>query len=131
MEMRVLIFLLLLALPGRLFSQDGPSYTVREGKMYISVNKNIDKTRLDNFIEQYDLSDLDLSKLFFGHHEEQAEKKWYKRLQKLGWRVETNNRQQIVLSKQMLGMGDLNDPAQRIRLTEDHPNTYDLFPAQN
>ena len=129
-----LVCLLLLALPGRLFSQDNqkePSYTVREGRMYINLKKNIDKAQLDRFIDQYDLSDLDLAKLIFGHSGEEIKQQLYKRLQKMGWRVDTDNRQKIVLSKQMLGMSNLNDPAQIIRLTEDHPNTYDLFPAQN
>ena len=129
-----LVCLLLLALPGRLFSQDNqkePSYTVREGRMYINLKKNIDKAQLDRFIDQYDLSDLDLAKLIFGHSGEEIKQQLYKRLRKMGWRVDTDNRQKIVLSKQMLGMSNLNDPAQIIRLTEDHPNTYDLFPAQN
>jgi hypothetical protein len=45
--------------------------------------------------------------------------------------VDIDNPEIIVISKQMLGMGGLGDPEKRMRLTEDHPNTYDLFPAQN
>lgn len=128
----LLTSLLLLMAPGKVFSQGdqkGTSYTVKEGRMYISLNRNIDKSRLDRFIDQYGLSDLDLPKLLFGHSGK--DQGLAQRLQKMGWRVEADSRQTIVLSKQMLGVSNLNDPGRRISLSEAHPNTFDLFPAQN
>jgi len=126
--------LLILTLPGRLFSQDdhkGTSYTVRDGRMVISLNRNIDKARLDRFVEQYDLSDLDLPKLLFGQLGKETEKQLFGRLRKNGWKVDTDNRHMIVLSKEMLGVRNLNDPEKRMRLIEDHPNFQDRFPSQN
>ncbi|MBN8856374.1 MAG: hypothetical protein BGO55_17820 [Sphingobacteriales bacterium 50-39] len=130
----LLTSLLLLALPCKLFSQGdqkGTSYTVKDGRMCIEVRRNIDKSRLDRFIDQYGLSDLDLPALLFGGSGKESEKRLISRLRKMGWRLETNNGKTIVLSKQMQGVGNLNDPGRRISLMEEHPNSFDLFPAQN
>ena len=122
----LLVCLLLFALPGRVFSQE-LSYTVKDGRMVITLGRHADRQQLDKFIDQYDLSDMDLPKLLFV----KPAKVLYKQLRKMGWRVDIDNPQVIVISKQMLGVGGLNDPGNRMVLTEDHPNTYDLFPAQN
>lgn len=120
--------LLLLAVSGKVSAQNDMSYTIRNGRMYISLGKHLldkhmDKTRLEKFIERYDLSDLGLEKLIFKGANEH--------LRKMGWRVDMDNNRIIIISKQMLGVGELNDPAKRMILAEDHPNTYDLFPPQN
>ncbi|WP_229689073.1 glycogen-binding domain-containing protein [Puia dinghuensis] len=130
----LLACLLFVVFPGQLFSQKNPkwtSYTVSDGRMVISLSRNLDKASLDRFIEQYDLSDLDLPKLLFGHYGKEAGEQMFRQLQKMGWRVDANNQRMIILSKQMLAVGNLNDPGRRMSLIEDHPNTYDLFPAQN
>lgn len=126
--------LLLLALPGTLFSQHGPkwySYTVRDGRMYISLSKNIDRPGLDKFIDQYDLSDLNLPKLLFGHLGKGTEKQLFVQLRKQGWRVDADNQKMIVLSKEMQGVVNLNAPENRMRLIEEHPNFKERFPSQN
>jgi hypothetical protein len=127
--------LLLLAAHGKVSAQDGSpqemSYTVREGRMCIILGRHVDKLQLDNFIDKYDLSDLDLPKLLFSSSAKQSAKLLYRQLRKMGWRVDADNPKMIVISKQMLGVGGLNDPEKRMVLTEDHPNTYDLFPPQN
>jgi hypothetical protein len=130
----LLACLLILVLPGQLFSQKNPkwtSYTVSDGRMVISLSKNIDKAGLDKFIDQYDLSDLDLPKLLFGHLGKDTEKQLLLRLQKNGWRVDTDNQRMIVLSKEMQAVSDLNDPGRRTGMIDDHPNFADRFPSQS
>ena len=129
MEMRIftlLVCLLLFVAPGA-FAQEGTSYTVKDGRMYIQVKRGIDERRLNKFIDQYDLGDLNLPSLLV------AGRNGLKRLRKMGWRVDIDNPQMIVISKQMLGLGvgELTDPGKRMSLTEDHPNSYDMFPPQN
>jgi AMP-activated protein kinase-like protein len=135
MEMRRFVtVLLLLVFPGLLLAQRDQkrtSFTVREGRMYVYVNRHIDKPGLNAFIDQYELSDLDLPQLLFGRSEKDREKLLYKRLEKMGWRVEIDNRQGIVLSKPITGMDDLGNPGRRIDLAQQRPNAYDLFPPQN
>ena len=37
------------------------SYSVKNGRMYIAIGKNLHQDSLKNFITQYELSDLDLN----------------------------------------------------------------------
>lgn len=100
------------------------SYTIRNGRMYITIGKNMKKEDLEKFIDKYDLSDLNLPRILSTNAPD--------RLRKMGWRIDMDNRLRIIISKQMLGLGQLADPEKRIELAEEeHPNSYDLFPAQN
>jgi hypothetical protein len=130
----LLTCLLLLALSGRLLAQGHykmTSYTVSNGRMIISLTKNIDRPGLDKFIGQYDLSDLDLPKLIFGHLGKETRKELFLRLKKNGWRVDTDNGHLLILSKEMQGVDDLNDPGRRTSLIEEHPNFADRFPSKS
>ena len=130
----LLACLLILVFPGQLFSQKNPkwtSYSVSDGRMIISVSRNVDTARLDKFIEQYDLSDLNLPKLLYRHLDKETEKQLLGRLRKYGWRVDVDNPRMLVLSKEMQAVGDLNDPGRRTGMIEDHPNFADRFPSQS
>src|SRR6185437_1340761 len=135
MEMnRFFTVMLLILIPGLLFAQparDRMSFTVRADRMYISLRKNIDRSALNKFIDQYELSDLDLPQLLFGPNGKERQKLLYKRLEKMGWRIEADSRQVLVISKPMAGADDLGNPGRRIDLTEHRPNAYDLFPPQD
>ena len=122
------VCLLMLILSGRVISQDGRSmpvaaYTIKNGRMYIVLDKKLDKIRLDKFIDMYGLSDLDLPAMLVSRHKEKLKEK--------GWKVEMDNPQRLVVSKLIGGIGQLENPEKRMALTEDHPNTYDLFPREN
>jgi Glycogen recognition site of AMP-activated protein kinase len=120
--------LLLLILPDKAISQDErpvpvAAYMIRNGRMYIVLDKHLGKVRLNQFIDTYGLSDLDLPVMLISRHREKLKEK--------GWRVEMDNSQRLVISKQIGGIDQLGNPEKRMALTEDHPNTYDLFPSQN
>lgn len=131
MEMRTsfLVVCILLALvPGKAHSQDEKpmreaSYTIKDGRMYITLDKHIDKAKLDKFVQQYDLDELGLPRVLSSKH--------FDKLLKNGWSIDLNNRTRLVISKLMQGVGQLANPEKRMALAEDHPNPYDLFPAQN
>jgi hypothetical protein len=128
MEMRrLLLYGLLLTLTvSPAFSQGDiqkASYTIRDGRMYIRVMKKMKKDDLDKFVDKYDLGDLDLAKALATHQ--------FTQLARDGWRIEMDNKEQLVISKQIGGVGQLGNPEKRMALTEDHPNPYDLFPARN
>lgn len=128
MEMRrLLLYGLLLTLTiNPVFAQGDmqkASYTISEGRMYIRVMKKMKKDDLDKFVDKYDLGDLDLDKALASHQ--------FTQLTKNGWRIEMDNKQQLVISKQIGGVDQLGNPEKRMALTEDHPNPYDLFPARN
>jgi len=53
------------------------------------------------------------------------------KLQKQGWRIDLQYGVRLVISKLMQGLDQLANPEKRMALAEDHPNPYDLFPAQN
>jgi Glycogen recognition site of AMP-activated protein kinase len=131
MEMRTcfLVICILLALvPGKVHSQDGKpmreaSYTIKDGRMYITLDKHIDKAKLDKFVQQYDLDDLGLPRVLSSKH--------FDKLVKNGWRIDLNSGARLVISKLMQGVDQLANPEKRMALAEGHPNPYDLFPAQN
>src|ERR1700748_1446815 len=118
--------LLLVLTPHHAWSQDKPipeaSYTIRDGRMLITIDKRIGRKQLAKFVEQYDLSDLGLPNIVFSGKA---------KLKKTGWKIDLNSRLRLVLSKPILGLDELENPEKRMALTEDHPNSYDLFPAQN
>ena len=124
----LMVCILLALIPGKAHSQDekpmrGASYTIRDGRMYIILDKHIDKVKLDKFVQQYDLDDLGLPRVLSTKHVD--------KLIKNGWRIDTNNGSRLVISKLMQGMDQLGNPEKRMALAEDHPNPLDLFPAQN
>jgi len=116
----VLLVSLLAALPGRSWSQE---MTLLNGRMYITLNTHIGERQLDSFVVHYDLGDLDLREVLFKHK--------YTKLRKMGWRVEAEAHNVIQLSKQIMASGNMIDPGKRMGITEEHPTSADLFPAQN
>src|ERR1700735_2586024 len=128
MEMRrFLLYCLLLTLTvNKTYSQEDmqkASYSIREGRMYIRIMKKIGKATLDNFVDKYDLGELDLGQALASGQLTQ--------LKRNGWRIDLDDKRQLVISKQIGGIDQLGDPEKRMALTEDHPNTYDLFPSRN
>jgi Glycogen recognition site of AMP-activated protein kinase len=119
--------LLLTLAPDNAFSQEnntsGNYYEIRDGRMYIIIDKHTDKTTLEQFLDRYDLSDLGLIRVLSSGNLD--------KLKKMGWRVDTDNSRKLVISKVIGGIDQLGNPEKRMALTEAHPNTYDLFPSQN
>ena len=59
--LRCLLTLLMLGSSAVYAQVPVKSYTVKNGKMYIALGKDIGKASLDSFINQHELYDLDLT----------------------------------------------------------------------
>jgi hypothetical protein len=120
------VFFLALTLMAR--AQELNSYTIRDGRMYITLNVHIDRAKLDSFIVQYDLTDLDLPHILKDGK--------FDKLRKKGWRVDESTSRVLSISKQLLGTSDLGNPGKRMVITEmgsqdGHPTLAERFPYHN
>lgn len=112
--------LLLVLLSANLQAQPSKAYTIKNGRMYIQLPKQINAAALDSFITQFDLADLDL-KAFLKTNNHDS-------LLKLGWKVETNNEVGFIISKLLEPFSGLSKLDDKI-FFKDRPNP--LFPAVN
>jgi hypothetical protein len=97
------------------------SYTVKDGRMYIALGKNLKESSIDSFITQYDLQDLALKQFIKGIYLDS--------LKKLGWKLDINSKEVFVISKPLMGVDNLMNPADKIIMAEKHPNFAEMFPA--
>src|SRR5262245_54933809 len=99
----------------------GATYTVKKGRMYIELSKQVSEKSLDSFIAQYDLEKLELKN--FIH------KNFPDSLIKQGWTLEKSNPNFFTISKPMAGLDNLNNPAEKIAFTERQLASFaELFP---
>jgi hypothetical protein len=98
-------------------------YSIRDGNMVIGIGKNIPVKELEAFIQSYDLAELDL-KTFLKTNNPDS-------LIKLGWKIEVNNKDLLVLSKPLFSMDMKGDPSGRIVFAERRPSKEDIMPAEN
>jgi hypothetical protein len=112
-----LVFLFLCTV---LYAQPKKPYTIKKGRMYIELHKNIRPTALDSFVAQYDLVELDL-KTFLKTNNADS-------LLKLGWALEDNNASTFTISKAFEPSGDVFKRNDKL-LLEDSKGP--LFPATN
>ena len=96
------------------------AYSVKNGRMYIQMEKGLKATAIDSFISQNELEDLDL-KTFI--QTDRADS-----LKKLGWKIEANNESFFIISKPFEPFGDINNAVNRMLLQE---KPIPLFPATN
>ncbi len=82
------------------------SLVVKNGHIYITLSKSLPQASLDSFIVKYDLQELDL-KTFLKTNRPDS-------LLKLGWQVQLNNGELLVLSKSMQPVEKINDPVEKI-----------------
>lgn len=97
--------------------------SVKNGRMYIEVTKNMNDSELDGFIRDFDLYDLGL-KAFIRKNIDDS-------LIKSGWKVETNNNSRIIISKPMMPIDNLANPADRIKVMEKNRTFAERFPSVN
>jgi hypothetical protein len=118
---------LLVLLPGRgdLHAQERErqGYTIRDGRMYISLSKNIGLAALDSFMSRYNLNAIGLFQFIRTRSMDS--------LKKLGWTIEMDKPKKFVISKPLLSSDNIGNPAGEILLTERHPNLAEMFPAVN
>ena len=98
-------------------------YTVKNGKMYISLSRKIKESALDSFIAKYNLYDLGLKQFVKTNSPDS--------LNKLGWQININNQQIFVISKVLKAFDNIRNPADKIIFAEKHPTIAEMFPAKN
>lgn len=97
-------------------------YLVRDGRMVIELSRSIPEKELDQFIRDYDLSELDLKNVLKNNNADT--------LRKLGWMIEAQNQGLLVFSKPLFSFDMLGSPIDRIIFGK-HPVTDDLIPPGN
>jgi hypothetical protein len=102
--------LLLLALCAGQVQAQVRSYSIKDGKMLITLSKNIPANSLDSFIKKYDLADLDL--LHF------IQTGVTDSLHKLGWKTDIDNKEIVVISKPLFGADNISNPVDKMILTQ-------------
>ncbi|MEO6488986.1 MAG: hypothetical protein ABIO04_03520 [Ferruginibacter sp.] len=98
-------------------------YTIRNGKMYIEIEKNISPVELDSFIVQYDLSDVGI-KHFLRTQTPDS-------IHMMGWEIAKNDKKSFAISKLMISSDDLKNYADKIVFSGSQPGFPALFPATN
>lgn len=96
-------------------------YAIRDGKMYIKIDRKISSADLDSFIVRYELADLDL-KNFIKTNQGDS-------LIKLGWHIDLDNEISIAITKPLISSEDLSDVADKIIFTSRDHDVNILFPA--
>src|SRR4051794_230831 len=99
------------------------SYTVKNGRMYISVNKKMRETAIDSFIKQFDLQDLGIKRFIRTNNSDSIKKQ--------GWEIQSNTQTDFVISKPLLPSEDMSNPADKIIFSDKHPSLAEMFPAVN
>src|SRR4030095_15169213 len=100
----------------------GATYTVKKGRMYIELSRQVSDNSLDSFIAQYDLEKLELKKFIQNNFPDS--------LVKQGWTLEKSNPNFFTISKPMGSLDNLNEPAEKIAFTERQLASFaELFPA--
>lgn len=117
-------FVMVLFLCNNVYAQEPVKiYTVKDGKMYIEISKNINEASLDSFIAHFDLADLAL-KYFIKTDRKDS-------LQMLGWHLDKNDDRIFSISKPLISAEDLTNIAGKIVFMEKQPGADVLFPAIN
>jgi hypothetical protein len=99
------------------------AYTIKNGKMYVSLSKKINDRALDSFITRYNLFDIGLKQF--------VKTKSADSLKKSGWNININNNELFVISKALTAVNNINNPADKIIFAEKHPTLAEMFPATN
>jgi len=86
------------------------SYTVKNGKMFIALGKDIQKPTLDSFIAKYELYDLDLQACISTGATDS--------LTKQGWKVDIDNKEVFIISKPLFSADNMNNVGDKIVFTQ-------------
>lgn len=118
----VVYALLLLAATLPVAAQEAaPKYTIKQGRMYIELDRHTTDSTLECFIRQYALDDLPLKQFLHTNVQDS--------LQKLGWKLERSTKQSVLLSKQLDAFESFDSPADRISFIKKPLNPDDVFPV--
>jgi hypothetical protein len=117
----LVVLFLLAASCTQVLAQPGRAYIVKDGRMFIIMDKQIKEPSLDSFIIQYDLHDLALKEFI---------KKGFKdSIQGQGWKIVEDNDAGFVISKPLFGLDNINNPGNKINFTQNDQSISSMFPA--
>ncbi len=97
------------------------AYTVKDGRMFIALSKQLSEASLDSFIAKYDLTDLALKEFIRGLYRDS--------LKRMGWKIDLDNSKLFVISKKLGSYDDLQNPANKIMLADKNASLAERFPA--
>lgn len=120
------LWLVIFCMPANTGAQEtNKKYFIKNGRMYIELNKKIKDASLDSFISQYNLRDLGLKQFIKANLADS--------LLKLGWEINAENGTNWLISKSLLPVENvnMNNPADKILFTEKRIPISELFPATN
>lgn len=93
-------------------------YTIKNGKMYVHISRNLKEPSLDSFITRFSLQELAVKEFLTTGFSDS--------LKKYGWEVVVNNQVGVTFTKP-LEPYDIDNPSERIRLAEKHGLAEDGF----
>ncbi|MGZ3925198.1 MAG: hypothetical protein ACXVBJ_15610, partial [Flavisolibacter sp.] len=105
-----LLFLLVFVLTSK---AQVAAFSIKNGRMYIQMEKSLSTSAIDSFIKENELEDLDI-KSFVKTNTTDS-------LEKLGWKVEVNNSSFFIISKAFEPFTDIGNTVKRMMLS-DFPN---------
>lgn len=85
-------------------------YSIKNGKMFITLGRNLPFSSLDSFITKYNLNDLSLPYFIKTGSADS--------LYKLGWKVDISNNEIYVISKPLFSIDNITNPAEKIIFTQ-------------
>lgn len=102
---------------------ENKNYYIRDGKIHISLPKNIEREKLLTISQKYNLSDLSLQKFINENFVDSILSK--------GWQIEINNKDFFILSKPLFGSSDIDNPVNSLNISNktsiDDDNLYATF----
>lgn len=97
-------------------------YTIKEGRMYITLGRNIRLGSLDSFMSRYNLNAIGLYQF--------VRTRSMDSLKKMGWKIEKDKPGRCTFSKPLFS-SDISSPVGQMLMTEKHPSIAEMFPAVN
>ena len=114
--------LFILLLPAMMNAQTPARiYTIKNGKMYIQLSKQVAESSLDSFISQYALEDLAIKDFIKTGFKDS--------LRNRGWEITASNNQSWVFTKPLSAVDNMKDPGDRFRFSENHEAIAAEFPS--
>lgn len=118
---RSLLFLVPVLLCILSFAQTGVGKCeFKNNEFTVEVSKNAPADQLSNFIDRYDLGDLDLKTVFKTNN--------LSALKAKGWKIKLNTDKTLVITKPLTGSANLSNPADNLDLTNREPSIAQRFP---
>lgn len=99
----------------------GCKSTFQNNELLIEIPKSTNATQLADFIQTYDLKELNLPVVLKTNKLDT--------LRKLGWKIKRNDDQRLILTKPLSGAANLDNPADNISIAISSPTISQRFPV--